>query len=47
MEAHMNFCAGTVRPLMDDVRLHADALETEIADADWPLSKYREMLVLR
>jgi glutamine synthetase len=46
-EAHMKFCADTVRGLMDDVRTHADALEGEIADADWPLPKYREMLFLR
>ena len=43
----MKFCADTVRGLMDDVRTHADALEGEVADADWPLPKYREMLFLR
>ncbi len=47
MEAHMKFCADTIRGLMDDVRTHADALEREVADADWPLPKYREMLFLR
>ncbi|WP_436794723.1 glutamine synthetase III family protein [Actinospongicola halichondriae] len=46
-EAHMKFCAHTVRGLMVDVRAQADALEGEIADSDWPLPKYREMLFLR
>ncbi len=46
-EKHMKHCADTLRGLMDDVRKHADALEGEIADADWPLPKYREMLFLR
>jgi glutamine synthetase len=32
---------------MDEVRVHADALETEIADEMWPLPKYREMLFIK
>jgi glutamine synthetase len=46
-EAHMKFCADTIRPLMDAVRTHADALETQVADAAWPLPKYREMLFIK
>jgi len=46
-EAHMQYCAGTVRGLMDDVRQHADALESEVADEYWPLPKYREMLFIK
>ena len=46
-EAHMKYCAGPLRSLMDKVRMHADALETEVADAYWPLPKYREMLFIK
>ena len=46
-EAHMQYCAGPIRTLMDKVRLHADALETEVADEYWPLPKYREMLFIK
>jgi glutamine synthetase len=46
-EAHMRYCADTIRGLMDKVRTHADRLETEVADGHWPLPKYREMLFLK
>jgi glutamine synthetase len=46
-EEHMQFCAKTIRPLMDKVRMHADALEAELADEQWPLPKYREMLFIK
>jgi glutamine synthetase len=46
-EAHMQYCAGTLRGLMDEVRAHADVLEAEVADAYWPLPKYREMLFVK
>ncbi|MGB5222152.1 MAG: glutamine synthetase III [Polyangiales bacterium] len=46
-EAHMKYCASTVRELMDRVRVHADALETLVADEYWPLPKYREMLFIK
>jgi len=46
-DEHMQYCASVIRPLMDEVRLHADALETEIADDLWPLPKYREMLFIK
>jgi len=47
IEAHMHFCAKQIRGLMDEVRLHADALEMEVADEQWPLPKYREMLFIK
>ena len=47
IEAHMKFCADKLRALMGDVRAHADTLETVMADEDWPLPKYREMLFIR
>jgi glutamine synthetase len=46
-EAHMQHCAQTIRPLMDQVREYADALEGEVADDLWPLPTYQEMLFLR
>ena len=46
-EEHMQFCAGTIRSLMDEVRSFADALETEVADDMWPLPTYHEMLFIK
>ena len=46
-EAHMQYCAQTIRPLMDKVREYADALEGEIADDLWPLPTYQEMLFVK
>jgi glutamine synthetase len=46
-EAHMRHCAGTIRELMDAVRLRADTLEGLVADEYWPLPKYREMLFIK
>ncbi|MES9979806.1 MAG: glutamine synthetase III [Candidatus Thiodiazotropha sp. 6PLUC5] len=46
-DEHMQFCAMTIRPLMDEVRLYADSLEAELADEQWPLPKYREMLFIK
>ncbi|MES9867788.1 MAG: glutamine synthetase type III [Candidatus Thiodiazotropha sp. LLP2] len=46
-DEHMQFCAKTIRPLMDEVRLYADSLEAELADEQWPLPKYREMLFIK
>jgi len=46
-EAHMQYLAKDVRSLMDEVRLHADALEGEVSDELWPLPKYREMLFIK
>ena len=44
---HMQYCAGTLRGLMDEVRQHADTLESDVADEYWPLPKYREMLFIK
>jgi glutamine synthetase len=46
-EAHMQYLANTVRPLMDEVRQSADALEGEVADDLWPLPTYQEMLFIK
>ncbi|UOA07765.1 glutamine synthetase III [Methylobacter sp. S3L5C] len=46
-EEHMHFCAKSIRPLMDDVRHYADALEGEIADELWPYPTYQEMLFIK
>jgi glutamine synthetase len=47
MEEHMQFCANVILILMSEVRLHADILETEVADELWPLPKYQEMLFIK
>jgi glutamine synthetase len=46
-EEHMNYCAHVIRDLMNEVRLHADALEMEVADELWPFPKYSEMLFIK
>lgn len=46
-EEKMQYCATTLRPLMDEVRHSADALEGEIADSFWPLPTYQEMLFIK
>ncbi|MDD5272041.1 MAG: glutamine synthetase III [Methylovulum sp.] len=46
-EEHLQFCAKTIRPLMDEVRTYADALETEVADELWPFPTYQEMLFIK
>jgi glutamine synthetase len=46
-EAHMNYCADTLCPLMLEVRSHADALELVVADDLWPLPKYQEMMFIK
>jgi len=46
-EEHMQFCAGTIRALMDETRVYADALEGEVADDLWPLPTYQEMLFIK
>ena len=44
---HTQYFANDIRSLMDEVRAHADALETVIADELWPLAKYQEMLFIK
>lgn len=46
-EDHMQYCAQTIRPLMDKVREYADAIEGEVADDVWPLPTYQEMLFVK
>ncbi|MCX2980529.1 glutamine synthetase type III [Halieaceae bacterium IMCC14734] len=46
-EVHMQYCATTIRALMDEVRTAADALEAEVSDELWPLPKYQEMLFIK
>jgi glutamine synthetase len=46
-EAHLVFAAKTIKPLMDEVRKSADALEAEVGDEHWPLPTYQEMLFVR
>jgi glutamine synthetase len=46
-EEHMQYCANAIRPLMDEVRKFADALESEVADSFWPLPTYQEMLFIK
>ncbi|MCU7940378.1 MAG: glutamine synthetase III [gamma proteobacterium symbiont of Bathyaustriella thionipta] len=46
-DEHMQYCANDIRGLMDEVRSHADALEVEVADEQWPLAKYHEMLFIK
>jgi glutamine synthetase len=46
-DEHMHYLAYSIRPLMDEVRAHADALEGEVADEYWSLPKYREMLFIK
>ncbi len=47
IEDHMQYCAKTLRPLMDQVRVYADTLEGDVADDLWPLPKYQEMLFIK
>jgi glutamine synthetase len=47
IEDHMQYCAKTLRPLMDLVREYADTLEIYVADDLWPLPKYQEMLFIK
>lgn len=47
LEDHMQYCAQTIRPFMDNVREYADALEGEVADDFWPLPTYQEMLFVK
>lgn len=46
-EEHMKYCANDMLTLMNEIRVHADILEGEVADELWPLPKYREMLFIK
>jgi glutamine synthetase len=45
-EQHAAAYRDLVMPAMAELRTHADALESQVDDALWPLPKYREMLFL-
>ena len=47
LEEHLQHCAHTVRPLMDEARSYADDLEAVVADEYWPLPSYQELLFLK
>lgn len=47
LEEHMQYCAKTLRPMMDLVRKYADDIEGEVAHDLWPLPKYQEMLFIK
>ncbi|MCX7085613.1 MAG: glutamine synthetase III [Methylococcales bacterium] len=47
IEDHLQFCAKTIRTLMDEARAFADSLETEISDELWPFPTYQEMLFIK
>jgi glutamine synthetase len=44
-KAHRFF--AELKPLMDHIRRHADALEGVVSDEHWDLPKYREMLFVK
>ncbi|MCI5082090.1 MAG: glutamine synthetase III [Saprospiraceae bacterium] len=39
--------ATEVKPVMDEIRDHADQLEYLVDDTEWPLVKYRELMFMR
>jgi glutamine synthetase len=47
VEDEMQFYAGDIRGLMEEVRKYVDALEAEVADDFWPLPTYQEMLFIK
>jgi len=36
-----------VSPLMEDIRIHTDRLEYLVADTEWPMVKYRELMFMK
>jgi len=46
-EEHLQHMANEIRGAMDEVRIHADALEGVVADDMWPLATYEEMLFIK
>ena len=46
-EVHLQHMANEIRGAMDEVRVHADALEGVVADDMWPLATYEEMLFIK
>lgn len=46
-DEHTQYFANDILALMEEVRSHADTLETVVADELWPLPKYHEMLFIK
>ncbi len=44
---HSKAYCDKVKPLLEEIRIHIDSLETKVDDSLWPLPKYREMLFIR
>ncbi|MEM7622368.1 MAG: glutamine synthetase type III, partial [Planctomycetota bacterium] len=44
---HAKYLRDTIRPLMEDLRVLGDELETHVCADLWPLPSYRELLFLR
>ena len=47
VEKHRQFCAQSIRPLMDEVRHYADGVAGEVASELWPDPTYQEMLFIK
>ncbi len=47
LEKKANHYAKVVKPIMDEVRYHADHIEMVVDDEMWPLPKLREMLFVK
>ncbi|NQV10370.1 MAG: glutamine synthetase III [Cyanobacteria bacterium] len=47
VQAHMDYCANTLLPIMDTLRTSVDSLETLVDDSVWPLPTYQELLFFR
>ncbi len=43
----VQWCADTLKPAMENLREHVDALETMIDEGMWPLASYRNLLFTR
>ena len=47
IEAQANAYCENVKSIMEEIRTFCDRLEYLVADAEWPLPKYREMFYIR
>jgi glutamine synthetase len=46
-EQKANAYCDKVKPIMEEIRFHAEELEDLVDDSEWPLAKYRELLFLK
>ena len=46
-EARAFAYCNKVKPIMEEIREHAEELEDLVDDAEWPVAKYRELLFLK